>query len=231
MSIAIDLILVAVILFFVISSARQGFVRLIVEFVGLIAVVALTFSLSTPISNYTYDKLVEPSIIKTVSAESYENTEQLVQKTWDSLPKFITNNSERLSFSSQANSEIITEQINENNEEAIKSVSQQMIKPVAVKVIGLFVSAILMVVLFFIVKVLANVINKLFSFSVVGKLNRTLGGVIGAFKGAVFALFLCTVISFIVSLTENGFLFFTVDNIDKSVIFKFFTEIIPFNIF
>lgn len=231
MSVVIDLILIGIILLSVLMSAKKGFVKVIVEFVGLIAVVILTFSMSTPISNYTYDKLIEPSIVKTVSAESYENTEQLVQKTWDSLPRFITNNSERLSLSSQANPEIITEEINENNEVAIKSVSQQMIKPIAVKVIGLFVSVILMVVLFFIVKIAANLINKLFSFSVVGKLNRTLGGILGAFRGVLYAIFFCTVISFIVSLTENGFLIFTADNINKSVIFKFFTEIIPFNIF
>jgi len=229
-AIIIDLILVAMILFFVISSAKRGFVKLIVEFVGLIAVVVLTFSLSAPISNYTYDKLIEPSIVKTVSAESYENTQQLVEKTWDSLPKFITVNSERLSFSSQANPETITEEVQENNEAAIKNISQKMIKPVAVKVIGLFVSVILMVVLFFIVKVLAKFINKLFSFSVVGKLNRTLGGVVGAFKGAVFALFFCTLITFIVSLTTNGFLIFTDENISNSIIFKFFTDIIPFKI-
>ncbi len=230
-AIIIDLILVAVILFFVILSAKRGFVKIIVEFVGLIAAVVLAFSLSAPISNFTYDKAIEPTIIKTASAEATENTQQLVEKTWNSLPDFITANSERLSLNSEQFSQNITENMQEGTEVAIKNLSQQIIKPAAVKVIGLFVTVILMVVLFFIVKVLAKLINGLFSFSVVGKLNRTLGGVIGAFKGIVFAMFLCLVISFIVSLTKNGFLIFTVDNINKSVIFKFFTEIIPFNKF
>ena len=231
MAVIIDLILVAVVLFFVINSARKGFVKIIVELVGLIAAVVLTFALSSPISNYTYDKFVEPSIIKTVTAESYESTEQIVEKAFSSLPDFITVNSERLSLNSQSDIEVITDDIREKQETAVKNVSRQIVKPVVVRVISLFVSVILMIVLFFVVKVLAKFANKLFSFNVVGKLNRTLGGVVGIFKGVLYAMLFCTIISFIVSLTKNGFLIFTVDNINKSVIFKFFAEIIPFNIF
>ena len=83
-----------------------------------------------------------------------------------------------------------------------------------------------MVVLLVVVKFLAKMINRVFSFSIIGKANRLLGGIIGIPKGIIFAILFCMVISLIVSL-NNGFLIFTAENIEKTYVFKFFAEIIP----
>ena len=66
----------------------------------------------------------------------------------------------------------------------------------------------------------------MFSFSVIGSLNRTLGGILGAVKGIVFVLIACMVISLIISFTGKPFFIFTEENINNTYIFKFFTDIL-----
>ncbi len=231
MNLILDLIIVAIIIFFIITSAKRGFVRVVIEVAGLIAAMILTFSISTPLSNFTYDKLIEPPILKAAENTAQQSAQEVVQNTWDALPDFITVNSERLSLNSEQLTDNINQNIQQGSQAVVETISQNMIKPVAVKVLGLIFSVILMMLLFFAVKIVARFVNKLFSFSIVGKLNRTLGGVIGAVKGVIFAVFFCALISLIVSFTKNGFLIFTAHNINNSYIFKLFTEVLPFTIF
>ncbi len=228
MSIVLDLIVVAIVIFFCLISAKKGFVKTVVEAAGIIAAIIITFTISTPLASVTYDKIIEPPIISSVSEETANNTENAVQSAWDSMPEFIKRNAERLSFDSEQSIQSVTDNMSNGVEAAVKDASQNMIKPIVVKILGLIYSVIIFIILSVIVKFLAKLINKIFSFSVVGKANRILGGIIGFLKGAVIAVVFCMVISLIVSFTENGFLIFTPDNINNSYIFKLLTEIVPF---
>ena len=108
MGFVLDLIVVAIIAVCVFVSARRGFVRVAIEFVGLILVTTLAFNLSTPLSETTYDKFIEPKIIETVSVESSEDSQALVESTWDSLPDFIKENPAFAEFDSEEIAENIS---------------------------------------------------------------------------------------------------------------------------
>ena len=58
MSIILDLIIVFTILLFIIMSARKGFVRTLIEVVGFVAAIAVALSISTPVSDFIYEKTV-----------------------------------------------------------------------------------------------------------------------------------------------------------------------------
>ena len=58
MGIILDLIIAAVIIIEVVISARRGFARVAIELVGFIAAILLTFTISTPLSQATYDKII-----------------------------------------------------------------------------------------------------------------------------------------------------------------------------
>ena len=75
-------------------------------------------------------------------------------------------------------------------------------------------------------KILARILNKAFSFSLAGKLNTALGGVCGFAKGVIFALLLCVIIYAVISFTQNGIWIFTIENIDKTFIFKYLISLI-----
>ncbi|MFQ8953025.1 MAG: CvpA family protein [Oscillospiraceae bacterium] len=86
---------------------------------------------------------------------------------------------------------------------------------------------IIMVILIFLVKILAKFLNGVFSFSIVGKLNRILGGIAGIPKGIIIAMLFCMIISLIVSLTPDGFLIFKTEAMEKSWFFSHFSFNLP----
>lgn len=227
MGIVLDLILVAIIFVFVSLSAKKGFVAVAVETAGFIAAIILAFAISTPLANLTYDKLIEAPMVKGVE-EAVGNaadigTEELKSK----MPKFILEDG-KFGISAEKFNDTISQNMGKGATEAVKTASQTVIKPVVARIISMVYSIAIFLILLFVVRFLAKLLNKLFSFSVVGKLNRTLGGIVGLFKGGVIAILFCVVISIIISFTNGGFLIFTPENIAKSYVFKFFTNIIPF---
>lgn len=230
MSYLLDLIIVLIIAITVFLSAKKGFVRTLIEVVGLIAAIIVAFTFSTPVADSVYDKFVEPKIISTVE-ESFNNTANTATDTvdavWTKLPKFMTNSS-FLNISKENVYEQIKTDTSATAATMADTVSNSFVKPVVTKFVSLLFSVISVVVLIFVTKFLAKYINKLFNFSIVGKINKTLGGIIGLFKGVAVAIIFCLVISLIMSFTKNGFLIFTNDTVNSSYLFKFFTELFPF---
>lgn len=221
MVIILDLILVAIIIVSVIISAKRGFVKVFVETVGFVAAVILAFTISTPLAEVTYDKIIEPPVVKAAVNAVGESAEH---EAWNALPEFLMNND---FFGEEINTftQKISENIAEGTETAVKTASQEIVKPIAVKIFGLLYSVILVLVLSILVKFLAKLINGMFSFSVVGTLNRTLGGVLGAVKGIIIAIVICMVISLIISFTGKPLFIFTEENISNTYIFKLFTNL------
>lgn len=227
MGLILDLIIIGIVALMVLLSAKRGFVRTLIEVVGFIAALFIAFTFSSPIATATYDKIIEPAVVKAVEEATTEAGEAAADTVWATVPDFITNNSERFGLSKDdlavnlsGGDGVISD--------AATSISENIIEPIAVKVLSLVISTLLIVVLLFVVNVLAKLLNKLFSFSLVGKLNRTLGGVVGFFKGILFAVVFCMIVSVIVSFTQNGFLIFTKEAIDSSVIFGTICDLLPF---
>ena len=57
MSIIIDLIVLAIIGLFIYTSAKRGFVKVLVEVAGFVLAVIITFTISSPLADATYDKI------------------------------------------------------------------------------------------------------------------------------------------------------------------------------
>ena len=228
MSIILDLIVIAIIILMVLISAKRGFVRVAVEAVGFVAAIILSLSLSTTLADVTYQKAIEPAILSSVENATAETTSSAADEAWNSLPELITKNADKFGISKDFITNDITEDIGNSATEIVTSISQNTIKPMAVGILKTLYSVILMLVLMIAVKFLARVINKLFSFSLVGKVNKALGGTFGAIKGIIIAWVFCAVISLLVSLTKNGIWIFNAENIENTIIFKLLTDVIKF---
>ncbi|MBQ2286089.1 MAG: CvpA family protein [Acutalibacteraceae bacterium] len=223
MSIILDICVVVLIIAIVLLSAKRGFARAAVELLGFIAAVFISLTISTPLSNITYDKIIEPSVVRSVSEITGASAGETADKVWDALPSALKNYSGKIGISKENLDKSISEDLASGVEDTAKGLSQNAVKPIAVRFISLIYSAVIFSVLVFVVKILAKYINKLFSFSVAGSLNRLLGGIIGIPKGIIIAALICTVISIIISFTDNGFLIFTKDAVGNSWFFKHLT--------
>ena len=227
MAYILDGIIVLIILLFVYLSAKKGFVRTLIEVVGFIAAIAIAFSVSTPIAELTYDSFVYPSVEETIQETGKDNINSAVDAVWEKLPDFMTESS-FFGLSKDTATESAQSDFSNNSSELAKSISDNLVKPTAVKLISVIVSVILVIVLLIVVKILAKFINKLFTFSFVGDLNKILGGVLGLVKGTSIAVIFCLLISLILSFTKDGFLIFTYDAINSSYLFKFLMGFSPF---
>ena len=223
MSIILDLIVVLIIITVALFSAKRGFVRAITELAGFIAAVFITLTISTPLGNITYDKIIEPQIVKAMSAVTDKSVTDTSNAVWNALPPVVKNHSEKLGVSRESLNKTVSEHMGDNTENAVNAVSQNAVKPIAVKLLSLFYSVLIMVILIFAVKVIAKFLNRLFSFSFAGTLNRVLGGIAGIPKGIIIAALFCTVVSIIVSMTKDGFLIFTNETVKGSWFFTHLT--------
>ena len=227
MGIILDLLIVAIIALMVFLSAKRGFMRTLIEVVGFVAALFVAFTFSTPIASTTYNKVIEPTVIKTLIKETEEKTSVVIDDVWDSVPKFLTNNSPRFGLTKEGLAGKLSS-MEITASDVATTISNDVIEPVLVKMLSLAIATILLVVLLVVVNFLAKFINKLVSFSLVGKLNRALGGVVGLLKGIVLAVVFCLAVNVIVSFTENGFLIFTNDAIESSTLFSTICNFFPF---
>ncbi len=229
MSIILDLIIVLIVLLFVFLSAKKGFVRTLIEVVGFIAAIVIALSLSTPIADFIYDSSIQPIVANTVESavsEGGSNVNEAVDSVWNKLPAFLTENN-FFNLSKDTISSTVSTQSNATASQLTTTIDS-FIKPAVSKLLSVLISVILVVMLLFIVKILAKLVNKLFTFSVIGDINKTLGGILGLVKGAAVAVIFCMIVSLVLSFSKNGFLIFTYDAINSSYLFKFLMGLSPF---
>ena len=110
MNYLLDLIVIAIIAAVALISARRGFVRVVIELAGFIAAIFITLTISTPLASLTYDKIIEPPIVSSVSKATGDSVTQITDDTWNALPEFIRKYSENAGFSKES----INKSINEN---------------------------------------------------------------------------------------------------------------------
>ncbi|MGN0493484.1 MAG: CvpA family protein [Acutalibacteraceae bacterium] len=224
MSIILDLIVLAIIVLTVILSAKRGFVRTVIELVGFVAAVIISFTISTPLAGATYDKIIEPSIVSSVTSSvdsvTADTASKAADEVWEKTPGWIKNSAERLGVSKESIDKSIVGNIGNSLEDSVTAVSQDVIKPVVTQTLSLIFEVLVLVILLLLVKPLAKLINKLFSFSIIGKANRVLGGIVGIPKGIIIAMAFCLVIILITSFTSDGFLIFTDEAMEKSWFFS-----------
>lgn len=221
----IDLIIIGIIIVIALISAKHGFVRTMIEAFGFTAALILAFSVSKPLAAITYEKAIEQPILNSVTSVDNGNTEETVDALWESLPDFLTQNSKQFGISKENLKSSVSESTHGNLKSAVKDITEKTVKPAVVSILKTVYAVVIVLLLSLLVKILAKLINKAFSFKTVGKLNKFLGGLLGVVKGIITAFILCEIIVLLISFTDNGFWIFNNANIEKTIIFKFLTNV------
>jgi len=228
MSFLIDIIILAILVITVFISAKRGFVRTAIELLGFILAFIISTNLGAALADLTYDKAIEPPIINVVVENGTEEVGSAVDKVWESLPDIISDNAEFFGVSK----DYLTQKLNDGTqitETVLTDISQNSIKPIVSRFLSTLYTLIIFVILLVIVGFLSKFINKLFSFSIIGKLNRFLGGLIGIPKGIVYVLIFCLVLNLVLYFFPNGLWIFNRENTEKSYLYNLLVSMIPFN--
>lgn len=201
MSIILDVILIAVFAAYVITAAKKGFVRTLLELVAVVAAIFLSFQISPVVSQTVYDGFVEKEIVNALEEQINENVDALsvtetANAVLDSIPDFA------VSLASSAGVEISTikDQIASqkiDSQNLAQSLVDKIAEPIVVGALTIIIFILLAVVLMIVLKFAAKLISKLFNIPLVKSVNKSLGGVLGAIKGALVVVVICTALRFI----------------------------------
>ena len=227
----LDLALVIIVVVSVIVYHKRGFVRTAIELCGIILAGVLAFNFGPTLSQITYDKIIRPAveerIQETIDTTIDSATENVSDGLWDALPEFVTKNADSFGLSEETINDSISGAAPQDTHELAASITETVVNPITISFLEVVYSLVIFAVLSFALKLLAKPLNKLFSISLLGKLNHILGGVLGAGKGFVYCVVVCFVISSLIVFTKSGFLIFTKENVENSVLFDLLCNINP----
>ncbi len=225
MGIAVDIIIVLVLLFFIWSSARRGFVRTVIDIVGYILAMFVAFSISGTIANAAYDNLVKPSISSAIeerlSQASGESAQQVISDAFDNMPSVITSAAENFGITKESTIERYSGALDNGAASAAEAITDYVAGPVIISIFTGVAVIIILITLMCIVHVIARAANGVISkVPIVGGLNKVLGAITGVIKGALIALLLCVVLTIVLNLIPNG-----ADIISQSYILNFINNV------
>lgn len=219
----LDLLVIAIVAYYVYISAKRGFVRTLIEMVGFVVILLIIIKAGAPLSESIFKKAIRGPALSKVQTTLAESDTTNISTVRDVLPNFVANGAEFLGIN------IDETTVTENATSTLATIiTDNVIGPVITSLIYAIISLLLLGLGMYLVRILARAVNNLFKISLVGVVNHLLGGVFGIGKGVVVAFVFCLVITVIVSFTQNGFLCFTKANFEQSIFFGKLVEWNPF---
>lgn len=221
MSIILDAIVLIIILVVAFITMKRGFVKSIIGLVSLVLALVIVSALSKPVATFLYDSMIDKPVQNSIVKQLDENdkkNDETVDTVWNSLPKFLTNTAENSGITTDSIGKIIKKDA--NNSEIAYDFSQNVVRPTAISIITFAVNIILFIVLTILFRLLSKVICKLFKAPVLKQVNKALGLVLGVLKGIVIASLVCVAVSYIVSFSENDFVFINSEVINNTIVFS-----------
>ena len=228
LSIILDILILAIIAFFIVLSSKHGFVKTFISFVGCIAALVLSIVLSWVVSDLIYGSFVRPSLVSSVEeyldSKTFVSVAEMLDQATEAMPDFIvkmadsrdeTQNAEiakELSMSKRSPSEIVVDTI---------------AKPVITGIIQTLSMIIIFILGIIVVRLLARFFNKMFSGKYLGTLNGFLGGIIGIPKGIIFAVLVAWVIGFYLSTSDGGLFSITQEMTESTYLFRILNSFNP----
>ncbi len=229
MSIILDVILIAILVLFIATAVKKGFMLSLLELVAVVVSFAAAFMFSPTLAQGVYDGFVEQTLLETLKAQLSENvnasgTIENIQLTISSLPEFVVNFANSIGFDIAAVSSSISS-ADLSAENLATELVTKIAEPMVVGVITVIAFIILAIVLCIALKFVAKLLSKVFNLPIVGKVNKALGGILGGVKGIAVLVFICTILKLAFAngdgefnlAVQNSFVVNFLDNINPFI--------------
>ena len=222
----LDAVVILIFLLCVIIGHKRGFIKTVAGIVALIAALAVSSLLSAPLSEYVYDKTIEPTIVETVDTQMTQvkgNVTEKLAYTYESLPNIVKT---LLNQTGIAGGEEFALSVPIYGSTPISQNIADMIRPILLPLINALCS----LVLFFIAYIVASVILRLFNvvakLPLLKQLNKSLGLLGGIVSGALWAMLAVTVIQVVAAMGLAGDTF-TLQTVSETAVVNWLIGINP----
>ncbi len=207
MSIILDVVLVVIFAAFIFAAAKKGFMLSLLELIAVVVALALAYQFSPVVAQAAYDGVVEDSLIETVEGqidETFNAASSAVQAEviLEAMPDFMVSFASSVGVEfEQIKAQISSEKFSSEN--IATELVQKVAQPIVVGALTIVFFLLLACLLLFVLKIVAQLLAKVFKLPLVKTVNKALGGVLGACKGVVVVVFICTVLQVLFSAGDN----------------------------
>lgn len=227
MDFIVDAIIIAIIAVVIVRSSKKGFVSSLVDAFAMIIATIVSYMFTPEVSQFIYDSFIKNSVSKGFEKVLDDmNTNTAVADKVDamiaSLPESAVNLADSLGIINlnSIGAGIHMPGVIDDNQ-LITTVLNDFAYNVMITITKIVVFFILFVVATLVLRMVSNFLENINKIPLIGKLNSTLGGVLGVAKALIIILVVCTVMYFIISSSDNVDL---VGAISGSKIYNFVTE-------
>ena len=227
MDFIVDAIIIAIIAVVIVRSSKKGFVSSLVDAFAMIIATIVSYMFTPEVSQFIYDSFIKNSVSKGFEKVLDDmNTNTAVADKVDamiaSLPESAVNLADSLGIINlnSIGAGIHMSGVIDDNQ-LITTVLNDFAYNVMITITKIVVFFILFVVATLVLRMVSNFLENINKIPLIGKLNSTLGGVLGVAKALIIIIVVCTVMYFIISSSDNVDL---VGAISGSKIYNFVSE-------
>lgn len=226
-SLVLDIVLLVTALLLIRRAYRNGFLRSVVLFVGLLAAIFLSIGLSRWLANVLYEQCFRSAVIEQVnevvqSTAGEVSIADLFEDLMGALPGFFRNPV----LSVFGGQEQISAQLQEQTGGVLDSlgrvVADTIVGPIAISLLQVICCLLIFLICVIIVRLAASLFKGLYAVPILGTVNSVLGAVVGVFQAAIGIYILALLAYIVVSMTGNTLSWLNREIIDNTYLFRWF---------
>lgn len=198
-----DIIIVAIIVFFIILGVRHGIARTVLGIIGLFVTYTVANGLSKWLSQVIYNSFIEQTVVENIN--SYMNSygiDYLIDNSFSALPDWIRWLVAIFGGSSESVERYISQTASLAQSNATDLITQTL-ETMTVSAMRIVLMIVLLIVVYILVRKLVRLVSKLFKAPVLKQVNGIFGGVLGAVNGVLCVFILVNLFCVIAQITAN----------------------------
>lgn len=209
MGIVLDVVLILILAAIVISSAKKGIMKTLVELAAFALAIFLATQTAQPVANGMYkaffSKSVERGLYEVLPDDASKLTNSDKAKyVFEELPEFAKKQAEKCGISVDSVAEQIAKSNFKNDDTLYQTLESNIVKPIAVSVlkhIMFFVLAVLYALV--LTAILKSLVKGLKKSHLIGGADKLVGGVIGVAKGVIVVFLVGCLFSYLEPRIDN----------------------------
>ena len=219
-----DLCVVILVIYFISISARRGFVRTVIEFIGYLISFFIANLGANAFSTVIFNNFLRPSVVETVGNKLTEagitdiaaDVQTVLSQVPDALEKFLD------TFGSGTDMLAELESLSNSTQPLPEAITDHVVAPLVISIVQLILFIVLMSICLFLVRKFAWTLSGLRRIPIIGPANTLLGGVVGAFEGLLTVVLIANLLSLIIAATAGGFAYLNNDIMEQTVLLRRF---------
>ena len=212
-----DLCVVILVIYFISISARRGFVRTVIEFIGYLISFFIANLGANAFSTVIFNNFLRPSVVETVGNKLTEagitdiaaDVQTVLSQVPDALEKFLD------TFGSGTDMLAELEALSNSTQPLPEAITDHVVAPLVISIVQ-------MSICLFLVRKFAWTLSGLRRIPIIGPANTLLGGVVGAFEGLLTVVLIANLLSLIIAATAGGFAYLNNDIMEQTVLLRRF---------